>query len=100
MDHSVARAIKLKEHDALRMAQQQIALVNDDRLTGADERSFDVTGRICRAIYLMEKTTLIGPSQTVVVHQGDLLLGHSQGVMFFEFDGPRDRMVHVKVIAG
>lgn len=46
------------------------------------------------------KTTLIGPSQTVVVHQGDLLLGHSQGVMFFEFDGPRDRMVHVKVIAG
>jgi secondary thiamine-phosphate synthase enzyme len=46
------------------------------------------------------KTALIGPSQTVVVHQGDLLLGHSQGVMFFEFDGPRDRMVHIKVMAG
>lgn len=46
------------------------------------------------------KTTLIGPSQTVVIHNGDLLLGHSQGIMFFEFDGPRDRMVHVKVIAG
>ena len=46
------------------------------------------------------KTTLIGPSQTVVIHRGDLLLGHSQGIMFFEFDGPRDRMVHVKVMAG
>lgn len=46
------------------------------------------------------KTTLIGPSQTVIIHQGDLLLGHSQGIMFFEFDGPRDRMVHVKVVAG
>lgn len=46
------------------------------------------------------KTTLIGPSQTVIIHQGDLLLGHSQGVMFFEFDGPRDRTVHVKVVAG
>ena len=46
------------------------------------------------------KTTLIGPSQTVIIHQGDLLLGHSQGIMFFEFDGPRDRTVHVKVMAG
>lgn len=45
------------------------------------------------------KTTLVGPSQTVIVHQGDLLLGHSQGIMFFEFDGPRERMVHVKVMA-
>ena len=46
------------------------------------------------------KTTLIGPSQTVVIHEGDLLLGHSQGIMFFEFDGPRDRTVHVKVMVG
>ena len=46
------------------------------------------------------KTTLVGPSQTVIIHEGDLLLGHSQGIMFFEFDGPRDRTVHVKVIVG
>jgi len=46
------------------------------------------------------KTTLIGPSQTVIIHNGDLLLGRSQGIMFFEFDGPRERMVHVKVMAG
>jgi secondary thiamine-phosphate synthase enzyme len=44
------------------------------------------------------KTTLVGPSQTVIIHEGDLLLGHSQAIMFFEFDGPRDRTVHVKVI--
>ncbi|MFZ5917033.1 MAG: secondary thiamine-phosphate synthase enzyme YjbQ [Chloroflexota bacterium] len=46
------------------------------------------------------KTTLVGPSQTVIIHNGDLLLGRSQGIMFFEFDGPRERMVHVKVMAG
>jgi secondary thiamine-phosphate synthase enzyme len=46
------------------------------------------------------KTTLIGPGQAVVIHGGDLLLGHSQGIMFFEFDGPRDRTVHLKVMAG
>ncbi len=46
------------------------------------------------------KASLIGNSQTVMVEQGRLLLGHSQAIMFFEFDGPRERSVHVKVIRG
>lgn len=46
------------------------------------------------------KATLTGIHMTFIVHEGALVLGHSQGLLFAEFDGPRDRTLHVKVIAG
>lgn len=46
------------------------------------------------------KASLIGNSETVLIEDNDLVLGHSQGLLFFEFDGPRDRKVMVKIIAG
>jgi secondary thiamine-phosphate synthase enzyme len=45
------------------------------------------------------KTTMIGNSQTVIVTGGQLSLGSSQGIFFYEFDGPRSREVLVRVIA-
>ena len=45
------------------------------------------------------KSTLVGVSQSVIVENGELLLGRWQGIYFCEFDGPRQREVHVKVIA-
>jgi secondary thiamine-phosphate synthase enzyme len=44
------------------------------------------------------KTSLVGPSLTLIVSDGKLLLGTWQGIMFTEFDGPRTRKVHVRVI--
>ena len=44
------------------------------------------------------KASLLGCSQTVFVESGKLVLGTWQGIFFCEFDGPRDRKVHVKVI--
>ena len=44
------------------------------------------------------KSTLIGPSVTFIVDEGKLLLGHSQGIYFLEFDGPRNRECFVKII--
>lgn len=44
------------------------------------------------------KTSLFGPSLTVLIHEGDLLLGTWQGVFFCEFDGPRRRRVAVQVL--
>lgn len=44
------------------------------------------------------KSILVGASQTVFVHGGKLALGRWQGIFFCEFDGPRDRNLHVKVI--
>ena len=46
------------------------------------------------------KASLVGNSETVLIEDNDLVLGHSQGLLFFEFDGPRDRKVMVKIIAG
>ena len=44
------------------------------------------------------KTSLVGPSITVIISDGKLLLGTWQGIWFNEFDGPRQRKVSVRVI--
>ena len=46
------------------------------------------------------KSSLIGPSLTLIVSGGRILLGTWQGVWFTEFDGPRTRKVYVKVLGG
>lgn len=44
------------------------------------------------------KTTLGGASVTVLVSEGELVLGRWQGIYFCEWDGPRDRQVAVQVV--
>jgi secondary thiamine-phosphate synthase enzyme len=44
------------------------------------------------------KTTLVGPSLTMIVTGGRLLLGTWQSVFFNEYDGPRTRKVHVRIM--
>lgn len=44
------------------------------------------------------KSTLVGISETLIVQNGAPLLGTWQGIYFCEFDGPRRRQVHIKVI--
>jgi secondary thiamine-phosphate synthase enzyme len=44
------------------------------------------------------KTSLMGPSLTVVVSGGRLVLGTWQGVYLCEFDGPRERRVAVQLL--
>jgi secondary thiamine-phosphate synthase enzyme len=44
------------------------------------------------------KASLVGSSATVLIENGDLVLGRWQGVYFCEFDGPRTRTVHVQVM--
>ena len=46
------------------------------------------------------KSSLIGPSQCVLVSGGKLVLGTWQGIYLAEFDGPRRRRILVKVMAG
>jgi len=43
------------------------------------------------------KTTLVGPSVTIIVRGGSLCLGTWQAVFFCEFYGPRSRNVWVRV---
>jgi len=44
------------------------------------------------------KTSLVGPSITLIVTEKRLLLGTWQGIWFNEYDGPRTRKVHVRVM--
>jgi len=44
------------------------------------------------------KSSIVGPSLTVIVSGGKLLLGTWQGIWFNEYDGPRTRKVHVRVM--
>jgi len=44
------------------------------------------------------KTSLVGPSLTLIVTDGRLLLGTWQGIWFNEYDGPRTRKVCVRVM--
>lgn len=45
------------------------------------------------------KTSFFGPSLTVIVSGGRLVLGTWQGIWLCEFDGPREREVAVQVVA-
>jgi len=44
------------------------------------------------------KTMLTGVTQFVFIEEGKLALGRWQGIFLAEFDGPRERKVHVKVL--
>ncbi len=43
------------------------------------------------------KSSLTGASLDVIIHKGKLVLGTWQGLMFAEYDGPRNRRVYVQV---
>ncbi|MFD0049532.1 secondary thiamine-phosphate synthase enzyme YjbQ [Actinomycetes bacterium NPDC127524] len=44
------------------------------------------------------KTSFTGPSQQVIVHKGNPILGTWQGIYFCEFDGPRERQVYITLL--
>jgi len=44
------------------------------------------------------KSTLVGASELIMVENGRLVLGTWQGIFFCEFDGPRTRKVHLKLM--
>jgi secondary thiamine-phosphate synthase enzyme len=46
------------------------------------------------------KTSFFGPSLTVIVSGGRLVLGRWQGIYLCEFDGPRERRIAVQLLAG
>ncbi len=44
------------------------------------------------------KVSLFGPSETIALENGHLVLGTWQSIFFCEFDGPRTRKINVTVI--
>ncbi|WP_195999871.1 secondary thiamine-phosphate synthase enzyme YjbQ [Clostridium sp. 1001271B_151109_B4] len=46
------------------------------------------------------KSSTMGASQTLIIDNGELILGMWQDIYFCEFDGPRNRNFYVKIIEG
>ena len=46
------------------------------------------------------KSSMVGASELVAIENRSLVLGTWQGIFFCEFDGPRTRKVHVRIIEG
>lgn len=46
------------------------------------------------------KTALVGSSEQIIIENGQLVLGTWQGIFLCDFDGPRTRKVHLKILAG
>ncbi len=44
------------------------------------------------------KSVLSGNNESIIIHDNKLMLGGSQGIIFFEMDGPRKRKVNVQII--
>ena len=43
------------------------------------------------------KAAIIGPSEVIPIKNSQILLGKWQGIMFCEFDGPRERRIIINV---
>ncbi len=46
------------------------------------------------------KSSLVGASEVISIENGSLVLGTWQGIFFCEFDGPRTRKVHMRLMKG
>jgi len=44
------------------------------------------------------KSSLFGASETLIINNGKPVLGTWQGIYFCEFDGPRQRRVHIQTV--
>ncbi|MCI1903035.1 MAG: secondary thiamine-phosphate synthase enzyme YjbQ [Enterococcaceae bacterium] len=44
------------------------------------------------------KSAITGVSQQLIIYEGRLMLGHSQGIYFAEFDGPRKIQFFVNIV--
>lgn len=45
------------------------------------------------------KATMVGSSELIAIEHDRLVLGTWQGIFFCEFDGPRTRKVHIKIMS-
>ena len=76
--------------------------IGKDVLTALDRAVPDHAGwlhdRIDDNAHAHIKATLLGPSELVPVHGGELLLGTWQRILLVELDGPRSRKISVTLL--
>jgi secondary thiamine-phosphate synthase enzyme len=83
---------------------------NDDPNIGVDllsaldrmipERAGWLHDRVDGNAHAHIKAAILGPSETIAIEAGQLVLGRWQGIMLVELDGPRERTVSVRFVSG
>jgi secondary thiamine-phosphate synthase enzyme len=88
--HTTAGIIINEGHDPA-VARDILERLNEliPRQAGYRHREGNADGHI--------KSALVGSSVSLLVEEGEILLGTWQKIFFCEFDGPRSRKVQVKV---
>lgn len=89
--HTTA-AVTINENADPAVPQDMVTILN--KIIPSEEQYLHVEGNSPAHI----KASLLGFAQTVFVESGKLVLGTWQGIFFCEFDGPRTRKIHIKVI--
>jgi secondary thiamine-phosphate synthase enzyme len=70
-------------------------LMGMSKLAPQDDNYLHIEGNSAAHIL----SSLLGPSETLLIENGQPVLGTWQGIFFCEFDGPRQRQVHIQVVA-
>jgi len=91
--HTTA-AVTINENTDPDVKQDLINIL--ERLVPSDGKYLHTEGNA----HAHAKASLIGPSVTVFIESGQLVLGTWQSVYLCEFDGPRTRNVIFRVISG
>jgi secondary thiamine-phosphate synthase enzyme len=81
------------EHDGAGLFEYYEEVVSRLVPRNVGDRHFDVHKNADSHLRAM----LIGPSVTVPVRDGEIALGGWQEIILFEFDGPREREIHVTI---
>lgn len=91
--HTTA-AITINENADPAVTADMLAFIN--KLIPFDDHFTHLEGNSAAHI----KVSLFGPSETIALENGSLVLGTWQGIYFCEFDGPRQRKVNVHILPG
>lgn len=110
--HSLIRRAKMQDGMcALFVAHTTAALTTGEIGEGTEQDLLEVVQQMIPSIRFRHAhdpshawshmaASILGPSLTIPVSAGQLTLGTWQSVVLVEFDGPRERAVHVTLLPG
>jgi secondary thiamine-phosphate synthase enzyme len=103
VQHGLCHVTALHATAAIVINENDDPNIGVDLLTALDRAIPDHAGwlhdRIDDNAQAHIKAAILGPSETLAIHDGDLLLGTWQGILLVELDGPRaERRIVVTIV--
>lgn len=102
--HGLCHVMVLHATAAIVVNENDDPNIGVDLLTALDrmipERAGWLHDRVDGNAHAHIKAAILGPSETIAIEAGALVLGRWQGIMLVELDGPRERTVSVRFVSG